>query len=363
MVHYGALPLPAGAGSARRRSLVLPQAAPARAAAALAGVVAAAALVLLAAQARDGKSELFYARFPRAPTTQLVRWDGCGAGGDCGGRYHWTAHSYSPVRGRQIDMQFSHDHNSIGNWWNRTAFEMGMPGPRAYGDGYWVRGAHRAYDFSNGTYGYGGAYKGLTPSFNYLPEVNATWEPELIDPLEYWAQFFPVEKGYSSNLFGEAEEEEEEEEEEAAEEEEEEAEEAPPPPHLFGRENQMIFADLEPLHSGAEFQSVVNGPLHHRVTPGHWCVWARDAVRLCRCVCVCVCVCCQSSIGLCLRARVRACARCVFEWLSLCAYRSHCDPRTPAPAYKCAPNIHACKQVRHAEFMESCAPGIFRTRG
>ena len=32
--HYGALPLPAGAGSARRRSLVLPQAAPARAAAA-----------------------------------------------------------------------------------------------------------------------------------------------------------------------------------------------------------------------------------------------------------------------------------------------------------------------------------------
>jgi len=150
------------------------------------------------------------------------------------------------VAGRQIDMKFTHDHSSIANWWNRSAFEAALPGP------HWVKGAHRPYNFSNGAYGYGGAYFGLTPTFNEMEPFNATWQPQLIDPLEYWAQFFPVEKGYSANLFG-AGEEEEEEKEEAEEEVEEEAEEeaaepSAPPPHLFGKANQMIFADLEPIN-------------------------------------------------------------------------------------------------------------------
>ena len=263
VVSYGAL------APAHGRSRTVGMVVRTRAAAAMLGMVAAVALVSLSVRGTDRKTELFFMRFPRAPTSQLVSWDGCGAGGDCGGRYHWTAHSFSPVQGRQIDMKFTHDHNSIANWWNRTAFEMGLPGP------HWVKGAHRAYDFSNGTYGYGGAYRGLTPSYNELPEFNATWEPELIDPLEYWAQFFPIEKGYSSNLFGEeGEEEEEEEEEEAEEEEEEEAAEPPPPPHLFGRENQMIFADLDPINN-VEPITVINGPSYHRVTPGSWYVFSQ----------------------------------------------------------------------------------------
>jgi len=256
VVSYGALPGPSQAGphGVRGHSRGV------RAAAAVLGVLAAVAIIAFSAPA-DRKTELFFARFPRAPTSQLVSWDGCGAGGDCGGRYHWTAHSFSPVQGRQVNMQFTHDHNSIANWWNRTAFEMGLPGP------HWVKGAHIPYDFSNGTYGYGGAYKGLTPSYNDPPKFNATWEPELIDPLEYWAQFFPIEKGYSSNLFGVAEEEEEEE--AAEEEEEEEAAEPPPPPHLFGTANQMIFADLDPIHE-VEPVTVINGPEYHRVVPGSW---------------------------------------------------------------------------------------------
>jgi len=229
-----------------------------RATAALACVLAAAALVLLAQTREDGRSallnRLFYARFP---TTQLLRWDGCGAGGDCGSRYHWTAHSFSPVQGRQIDMQFTHDHASLANWWNRSAFEMGLPGPRAYGEGYWVRGAHREYNVSDGMYGHGGASKNLVPSYNELPPFNGSWEPELIDPLEYWAQYFPIEKGYSANLYGAPPEEEEEPEPEAEEEEEaeEEAPPKPPPPHLFGRGNQMIF--FEPFQPATHLAEVV----------------------------------------------------------------------------------------------------------
>ena len=232
-----------------------------RVTAALACVLAAAALVLLAQTREDGRSallnRLFYARFPRAPTTQLLRWDGCGAGGDCGSRYHWTAHSFSPVQGRQIDMQFTHDHASLANWWNRSAFEMGLPGPRAYGEGYWVRGAHREYNVSDGMYGHGGASKNLVPSYNELPPFNASWEPELIDPLEYWAQYFPIEKGYSANLYGAPPEEEEEEEPEPEAEEEEEAEAPPKPPplHLFGRGNQMIF--FEPFQPATHLAEVV----------------------------------------------------------------------------------------------------------
>ena len=206
-----------------------------RVAAAFAGMCSVAAVVLLATAAANRQTELFYSRFPQvssAPTSQLLAWEGAGAGGSTGARYHWTSHSFSPVQGREVKMDFTHDHSTVANWFNRAAFEAGEPGP------YWVKGAHLE------------TYKNLTPSFNDLPEFNATWQPELIDPLEFWAQYFPIERGYSVNLFGEPAEEEPEEEAPANEEEAEETEPPPLPPHLFGKQNQMIFGDLEPMNFG-----------------------------------------------------------------------------------------------------------------
>ena len=113
--------------------------------------------------------------------------------------------------------------------------------------------------------------------------------------LEYWAQFFPIERGYSSYLFApsanqsnasgaaEAGAEEEEEAEEEAEEaaaapednetdaesgaeaaEHDEEKENAAPAHVFGRYNPMIFGDLAPMVNGRAYVSTGrNGPVVH----------------------------------------------------------------------------------------------------
>ncbi len=64
-----------------------------------------------------------------------LNWDGCGAGGNCGGTYHWDSESYSPFTGESVRMSFTHDHTSFANWFNET-------------EGTWVKGAHLSSPYS-----------------------------------------------------------------------------------------------------------------------------------------------------------------------------------------------------------------------
>jgi len=86
-----------------RALLPLVPAGRARLMAALLFAVAVVLLVVTKGRSADqSATEMFYTRFPRVPTLQLS-WDGCGAGGDCGSRYHWTSHSFSPVQERHTE--------------------------------------------------------------------------------------------------------------------------------------------------------------------------------------------------------------------------------------------------------------------
>jgi len=230
---------------------------------AVVSVMAVLTFVDMAGQRRSALMGLYYIGWPNQwawadiPRSELRApvWNGAGAGGDTGARYHWAATSFTPIRQRSIEIAFTHDHSSMANWWNDTAFSLGEPGP------YWVKGSHVGYN-STSSFGDLGwvknPFKGLVPNPYTMPPMNQTL-PAMEEPLQFWGKIFPVYKGYSSNLFGNssAPDPSAEEEEEAAQEEEASAssEEANPeaeaenmpPERVFGGDNPMIFGDLNPV--------------------------------------------------------------------------------------------------------------------
>ena len=102
----------------RCRGGASPRAARTQAGAARALAASALALCLAALLFADRKPS---ALLSRLHTAQLS-WAGAGAGGDTGARYHWTAHSFSPVRGHEVQVDLTHDHSSVANWWDRAAY-------------------------------------------------------------------------------------------------------------------------------------------------------------------------------------------------------------------------------------------------
>eukprot|EP00961_Rhodomonas_salina_P126192 1699754-Rhodomonas_salina.1 len=122
---YGAIPLPVGTSpSGRSKSMTVAAMRLAISAAALA-VVCLTMVALSQPDRRTVLSPYFADQYHGAG--DKVTWRGCGAGGDCGAKYHWTAKSFSPVAGRDIDIQFTHDHGSYANYYDENG---------------WVEGAH-----------------------------------------------------------------------------------------------------------------------------------------------------------------------------------------------------------------------------
>ncbi|KAJ1494240.1 hypothetical protein T484DRAFT_1766462, partial [Baffinella frigidus] len=98
------------------------------------------------------------------PGDDAVTFNGVGPGGSVGPTYHWSANSFSP-QGNAERMSFSHDHSAL------------------------VRGER--------------PYLG-TPENDAVREevVEPKEDPyEGLKPMTYFAKMFPIEKGYSSNLF------------------------------------------------------------------------------------------------------------------------------------------------------------------
>ena len=99
---------------------------------ATAGSVVASVLLLVAVANRYSSTVLYW---HGSYDPGILNWDGCGAGGNCGGVYHWDSESYSPFSGEAVRMSFTHDHTSYANWFNET-------------NGTWVTGAHLVSPFS-----------------------------------------------------------------------------------------------------------------------------------------------------------------------------------------------------------------------
>eukprot|EP00292_Cryptomonas_paramecium_P000245 CAMPEP_0113673694 /NCGR_PEP_ID=MMETSP0038_2-20120614/7000_1 /TAXON_ID=2898 /ORGANISM="Cryptomonas paramecium" /LENGTH=242 /DNA_ID=CAMNT_0000590181 /DNA_START=82 /DNA_END=807 /DNA_ORIENTATION=+ /assembly_acc=CAM_ASM_000170 len=154
-------------------------------------------------------------------------WDGCGAGGNCGGSYDWEAQSFSPLSGR-ITMRFSHDHTNFANWINET-------------ENAWVKGAHYNTPFTL-------TRPAALQNFSvWTPVANLS---ALEPPMEFFARIFPKEVGYSCHLFGKCSQEEEEAAaaEAPAEEKPKEAQTAAEPLAGYGSKNPMVFGDIAPIH-------------------------------------------------------------------------------------------------------------------
>lgn len=94
---------------------------------------AAASILLLAVVAQKQSTSVLYWHGSQDPG--ILNWDGCGAGGNCGGSYHWDSESFSPFSGEAVRMSFTHDHSTFANWFNET-------------EGTWVKGAHLSSPFS-----------------------------------------------------------------------------------------------------------------------------------------------------------------------------------------------------------------------
>jgi hypothetical protein len=92
-----------------------------------------ASILLLGAVVHKHSSSVLYWHGSQDPGN--LNWDGCGAGGNCGGNYHWDSESFSPFSGEAIRMSFTHNHGSFANWFNET-------------EGTWVKGAHLLSPFT-----------------------------------------------------------------------------------------------------------------------------------------------------------------------------------------------------------------------
>jgi len=165
MISYGAIPV----APARTRSSAVAAAVRLAVCAAVMAIVALAMLVL----SRPGPTELSVGHIGRYHGMHdPVTWAGCGPGGDCGAKYHWSMESFSPVPGRAIKIDFTHDHGSYANY---------------YGEDGWVEGAHKHFPIT------------ATPPREDMPVIEEdTSEP--LPPLEFWGKIFPIEKGYSNWL-------------------------------------------------------------------------------------------------------------------------------------------------------------------
>lgn len=138
-----------------------------------------------------------------------VTWDGVGAGGT-GPAYSWTAHSFSPVRHRQIDIKFTHDHSSYANYVDPETGDWVTGGHEKYPvretrPASWFseinRMAKEAMDGLNGTNGTNATAVDGTDGNNASLAKAALGQASAYD---FWSKIFPIEKGYSHNLFGRA---------------------------------------------------------------------------------------------------------------------------------------------------------------
>jgi hypothetical protein len=149
-------------------------------------------------------------------------WDGAGVGGSTGASYHWTAHSYSPITGREIQIHYTHNHNGWGNyngsegWTVGAHLEFPYKGTRPRG---WLDQANATE--AEGEEGAGGENKETDAAAAAAPAEGEEEKPEEeqsasakafpqrwpylnMSGYDYFAKMFPVEKGYSAYIFGNA---------------------------------------------------------------------------------------------------------------------------------------------------------------
>jgi hypothetical protein len=158
-------------------------------------------------------------------------WEGAGVGGSTGGTYHWTAHSFSPVTGQEVEISFTHNHNSYANYNGSEGWAVGahnefpVQGTRPAG---WLDQPANA-TAEEGEEGADGekteepaaapaeeeaaadapAAEGEEEGAEKEGEQDPTQLPQRwpflnMTGYQYFSKIFPVYKGYSSYIFGNA---------------------------------------------------------------------------------------------------------------------------------------------------------------